>query len=54
MEKIYIVYEEGGNYISKVFNVTNRTIINWCLELAKNGYLMPIIVKKRITKYKLI
>lgn len=32
--------------------VTNRTIINWCTELANNGYLKPIIVNKRIRKYE--
>lgn len=39
---------------AKTFKVTNRTIINWCLELANNGYLKPIIVNKRIRKYEVI
>lgn len=37
-----------------IFKVTNRTIINWCLELSNNGYLKPIIVNKRIRSYELI
>ena len=40
--------------LAKKMNVTNRTIINWCSELAKNGYLKPIIVNKRIRQYELI
>lgn len=50
------------NKISKVvpidlaskFNVTNRTIINWCVELSNNGYLKPNVVNKRIGSYTLI
>ena len=34
--------------------VTNRTIINWCTELANNGYLKPIIVNKRIRQYEVV
>lgn len=37
--------------LSKELDTTNRTIINWSIELAKNGFLKPIIVKKRIRKY---
>ena len=40
--------------ISKVFGVSNRTIIYWCTELAQNGYLEPVIVNKRVRKYKVI
>ena len=40
--------------LSKKMNVTNRTIINWCAELSRNGYLRPIIVNKRIRHYELI
>ena len=34
--------------------VTNRTIINWCIELCNNGYLRPNIVNKRIRTYTLL
>lgn len=40
--------------ISKEFNVSNRTIINWCVELTKNGFLKPNIVNKRIRTYTLL
>ena len=40
--------------VSKIFNVSNRTIINWCVELCKNGYLKPNIVNKRIRTYTLL
>lgn len=40
--------------ISKIFNVSNRTIINWCAELCENGYLKPNIVNKRIRTYSLL
>ena len=40
--------------LSKELKVTNRTIINWCVELARNGYLKPIVVNKRIRRYKVI
>lgn len=31
--------------------VSNRTIINWSANLAKNGFLTPVIVKQRIRSY---
>ena len=40
--------------LSYKLKVTNRTIINWCSELAKNGYIMPIVVEKRIRQYEVI
>ena len=40
--------------LSKELKVTNRTIINWALELSNNGFLKPIIVKKRIRYYEVI
>lgn len=38
--------------LSKKINVTNRTIINWCVELSNNGFIEPIVVNKRVRKYK--
>jgi len=38
--------------LSKKMNVTNRTIINWCIELSNNGFIEPIVVNKRVRKYK--
>ncbi|MBO4623283.1 MAG: Fic family protein [Bacilli bacterium] len=40
--------------MAKVFDVSNRTIINWCVELCENGYLKPNIVNKRIRTYSLL
>ncbi len=40
--------------LSKELKVTNRTIINWALELSNNGFLKPIIVNKRIRYYEVI
>ena len=40
--------------VASVFNVSNRTIINWCTELCENGYLRPNIVNKRIRTYSLL
>ena len=40
--------------LTKVFDVSNRTIINWCIELCNNGYLKPNMVNKRIRTYSLI
>ena len=37
--------------MAKAMNVTNRTIINWCAALAKNGLLEPNLVNKRIRSY---
>lgn len=39
--------------ISKRFNVTNRTVINRLSVLAKNGYVVPLIVNQRIRSYEL-
>ncbi len=40
--------------LASIFKVSNRTIINWCVELSNNGYLKPILVNKRIRRYELI
>ena len=39
--------------LSKALNVTNRTIINRTANLAKNGFITPVLVKERITSYRL-
>ena len=40
--------------IASVFNVSNKTIINWCIELCENGYLRPNMVNKRIRTYSIV
>lgn len=36
------------------FHVSNRTIINWCLELCHHGYLKPHLVNQRIRSYSIV
>lgn len=48
------IHEFSPIQLADVFKVTNRTIINWCVELCENGYLKPNIVNKRIRTYSLI
>ena len=38
---------------SKILGVTNKTIINRCVKLANNGFLIPNIVNQRIRSYSL-
>lgn len=40
--------------LAKAFDVSNRTIINWCIELCNYGYLKPNMVNKRIRTYSVI
>jgi len=39
--------------VSKMLNVTNKTVINWCVALVKYGFLVPNIVKERILSYSI-
>jgi len=39
--------------VSKKFGVTNKTIINRCVKLTANGFLIPNIVKERVRSYSL-
>lgn len=39
--------------MATVLGVTNRTIINWSVNLVKNGFLIPIMAKKRIQSYQI-
>ncbi len=47
------IYEFTPIEISKKLGVSNKTIINRCVKLASNGFLMPNIVKERIRSYAL-
>ena len=40
--------------MAKVMKVTNRTIINWCAALAKNGLIEPNLTGKRIRSYSVV
>lgn len=46
-------YEFTPIEVSKMIGVTNKTVINRCVKLANNGFLIPIIVKTRIRSYRL-
>ncbi len=39
--------------VSKMLGVTNKTIINRCVKLTNNGFLIPNIVNQRIRTYSL-
>lgn len=39
--------------VGKLLNVTNRTVINWTVNLVNNGFVIPIIVKERIRSYRI-
>ena len=39
--------------ISRELSVTNKTIINRLMILVKNGFVIPILVNKRIRSYEL-
>ena len=39
--------------MSKQLSVTNKTVINSLAGLVKNGFVIPILVNKRIRSYKL-
>ena len=39
--------------VSKVLNVTNKTVINRLATLVKNGFVVPNMVKERIRSYEL-
>ena len=39
--------------ISRELSVTNKTVINRLTILVKNGFVIPILVNKRIRSYEL-
>lgn len=39
--------------VSRILKVSNKTVINRLSVLAKNGFVVPILVKKRIMSYEL-
>lgn len=54
---LYLLKDKQNEYtpinISKKLSVTNKTIINRLAALVKNGFVVPIIVEKRIRSYRL-
>ncbi len=47
------LYEFRPVDVSKALGVTNKTIINRCVKLTNNGFVVPVLVKERICSYKL-
>lgn len=47
------LYEFTPIEVGKMMGVTNRTIINRCANLCKQGFLIPNIVKTRVRSYSL-
>ena len=47
------LYEFTPIEVSKMLGVTNKTIINRLMILVKNGFVIPILVNKRIRSYEL-
>ena len=47
------LYEFTPIDVSKMLGVTNKTVINRCVNLTSNGFLIPMIVKTRIRSYRL-
>lgn len=46
------MYEFTPIEVSKMIGVTNKTVINRCVKLVANGFIIPIIVKERIRSYR--
>lgn len=46
------LYEFTPIEVSKMIGVTNKTVINRCVKLVNNGFLLPIIVKTRVRSYR--
>ena len=47
------LYEFTPAEVSVMVGVTNKTIINRCVKLVNNGFIVPILGKQRIRSYKL-
>ena len=47
------LYEFTPAEVSEMVGVTNKTIINRCVKLVNNGFIVPILGKQRIRSYKL-
>lgn len=47
------IYEFTPISVAKMIGVTNKTVINRCQALCRNGLLVPVLVNERIRSYKL-
>lgn len=39
--------------VSRDIGVANKTVINRCAALARNGYMVPVMIKKRVRTYRM-
>lgn len=39
--------------VAKALKVTNKTVINRCVALTQNGFIVPVLVKERVREYRL-
>ena len=47
------LYEFTPIEVSRNIGVTNKTIINRCAALARNGYIVPIMINERVRSYRM-
>lgn len=47
------LYEFTPIEVSRSIGVTNKTIINRCAALARNGYIIPVMVNERVRSYRM-
>lgn len=45
-------YEFAPIEVSRMLNVTNKTVINRCVKLSSHGFLNPVIVNTRVRSYR--
>jgi len=45
-------YEFAPIEVSRMLNVTNKTVINRCAKLSSHGFLNPVIVNTRVRSYR--
>lgn len=53
----HILEEKKSEYrpidVAKDLGVTNRTVINWTAELVNEGFVTPVLVRERVTAYRI-
>lgn len=47
------LYEFAPIEVSRDIGVTNKTVINRCAALARNGYIVPVMIKERVRSYRM-
>ena len=47
------LYEFAPIEVSRDIGITNKTVINRCAALARNGYIVPVMIKERVRSYRM-